>query len=615
VRGLRINDLNVRAGINYDPFANTQSEIFSFQVGSATVNGDRAEVPVTVGVGLIAPPGQPNPIRVVVVKNGNKWQIADLLYSSPTARSLMDSLRRINSNSDFRNVPWENDENTTSTPSSSIPVKPRDTIAKYPTNQDFNTFDNKFRDNPESLVKLRGNQAEQRRKFQNEWKGRNPNAAKFLGAWYTGDRYFYVFPSTAKGGTCVVTQDANGKLDMKIGTVLNQELRYDGGKGFFWRDRPNIIASRDSGSSSLYPIYATFAMPELPENMIGDMERQKCITSLPFEVDAQYYKERGDQFAKVGSKDSAISNYRKAIDLYRKQNQLAQVRNIEAQIVKLGGTNTTPLPTSIATVYRNTKELGLAQLTGTDKKITTAYDNLVRASQGNYSIPVNTSNIEFLKKTITTLRPADCKQLGFSCSEKQISFSDYLELKQKIAKQKEIFEGALSISDKFNAYGERLNSDISNGGKDTLDQISKSTQKIWDEAQSKAQTRVNLSLRDKISLALDQTKDDLLDFTVSTFKTSTKTVATFVQLDEITKIVGDVSAADTLNRFVGAPNYILSVQNNLKDAGQAFLQADGDKIRESMLKTAQSTIEYINLQDSQVSKSASVIKIYLSAKE
>ncbi len=91
-----------------------------------------------------------------------------------------------------------------SVPPSSTPVKPTDTIAKYPTNDDFNAFEDKLQGNPESLVKLRGNQAEQRRKFQDDWKDRNPNAAKFLGAWYTGDRYFYVFPSTLKAGTCVV---------------------------------------------------------------------------------------------------------------------------------------------------------------------------------------------------------------------------------------------------------------------------------------------------------------------------------------------------------------------------------------------------------------------------
>jgi len=181
---------------------------------------------------------------------------------------------------------------STANPLVSTPIKPTDVIARYPTSDDFNTLENKLQGNPESLVKLRGNQAAQLRRFQNDWKVRNLAAAKFLGAWYTGNRYFYIFPSTAKSGTCVVTQDTNGKLDMKIGVVLNKELRYGGGKGFFWIDRENIVAGRDSGSGSLYPIYATFVMPELPENMIVDMERQRCITNFPFGSDAEYYKSK-----------------------------------------------------------------------------------------------------------------------------------------------------------------------------------------------------------------------------------------------------------------------------------------------------------------------------------
>ena len=78
-------------------------------------------------------------------------------------------------------------------------------------------------------------------------------------------------------------------------------------------------------------------MPELSDSMIGDMERQRCITTLPFEADAQYYKERGDKFVKLGNKDEAISNYRKALELFRKQNQFTQAKAIESQIVKLGG--------------------------------------------------------------------------------------------------------------------------------------------------------------------------------------------------------------------------------------------------------------------------------------
>lgn len=166
---------------------------------------------------------------------------------------------------------------------SSTPVKPTDTIAKYPTNDDFEKVDRILQAsrNPESLVNLKGNQQNQRRKFQKEWESRNPAAAKFLGGWYTGNKSFYVYPSTAKGGTCVVIKDYQGNLTMQIGTVLNRELRYGGGKGFFWIERENIVASRDSGNGDLYPIYATYEVPELPASMIGDMERQKCITTLP----------------------------------------------------------------------------------------------------------------------------------------------------------------------------------------------------------------------------------------------------------------------------------------------------------------------------------------------
>ena len=500
-----------------------------------------------------------------------------------------------------------------SVPPSSTPVRPTDAIAKYPTNDDFNTFEDKLQGNPESLVKLRGNQAEQRRKFQNEWIDRNPNAAKFLGAWYTGDRYFYVFPATVKGGTCVVTQDANGKLNMQVGTVLNKELRYGGGKGFFWRDRPNIIASRDSGSGSLYPIYATSGMPELSDSMIGDMERQKCITTLPFEADAQYYKERGDKFAKLDNKDEAISNYRKALELFRKQNQLAQVRNIEAQIAKLGGNNTNTSLTSTGIVYRSANELGLAQFTGTDKKLITAYENLRRASQGKYSIPVPTGNIDFLKKPIATLRPLDCKEIGFSCDQQEITFADYLELRQKIVKQQEVYNDATNVNDKFVIYVEKLERDTRNGGKNTYKRIIASNS-IWNDAVSKSQTQIQLSGLERTGIVLTQTGNDLIDFSASIFKTSAKAIATLAQVEEIAKSISGITP-DDVNRYAGAANYILTVQSNLQDAGQAFLNADSTKLNDIFLKTSQNTIEFINLQDSRLSSSGNVIKVYQSAKE
>jgi hypothetical protein len=285
-RAIRITQSNNRWSgmLNYDLFSFTQVGSYAFQITSVIPKENSTEVYLNLEVGLRRSRNL-QPIKVVVVRNGNSWQIDNFYFLSDPAKNynLLSELVKFNQIQEFQNVPWGNSTTTSSVPSSTTPVKPTDAIAKYPTNDNFKKVDRILQasSNPESLVNLKGNQQDQRRKFQKEWAGRNPAAAKFLGGWYTGNKSFYVYPSTVKGGTCVVTQDASGKLDMKIGVVLNKELRYGGGKGFFWIDRQNIVASRDSGSGDLYPIYATSEVPKLSESMIGDMERQKCITTLP----------------------------------------------------------------------------------------------------------------------------------------------------------------------------------------------------------------------------------------------------------------------------------------------------------------------------------------------
>jgi hypothetical protein len=184
-RAIRISETPRWSGmLNFDVFSNAQVESYSFQIDSVAPKENSAEVYVTLQTGLGYNRRRPNPIKVLVAKNNNRWQIADFVYlrESPNIYSLMSILRGINQKQEFSEIPWGSYETIPSVPASSTPVKPTDSIAKYPTNDDFNAFENKLQDNPESLVKLRGNQAEQRRKFQNDWKARNPNAVKFLEA-------------------------------------------------------------------------------------------------------------------------------------------------------------------------------------------------------------------------------------------------------------------------------------------------------------------------------------------------------------------------------------------------------------------------------------------------
>ena len=249
-RAIRITQTNNQWSgmLNYDLFSFTQVGSYSFQITSVIPKENSTEVYLNLEVGLRRSRNL-QPIKVIVVRNGNSWQIDNFYFlGDPFKNSnLLSELIKFNQVQRFQNVPWESYETIPSVPSSTTPVKPTDTIAKYPTNDDFEKVDRILQasSNPESLVNLKGNQQNQRRKFQKEWESRNPAAAKFLGSWYTGGKSFYVYPSTSKGGTCVITKDNQGNLDLQIGAVLNKELRYGGGKGFFWIDRENIIASRD----------------------------------------------------------------------------------------------------------------------------------------------------------------------------------------------------------------------------------------------------------------------------------------------------------------------------------------------------------------------------------
>jgi Protein of unknown function (DUF3828) len=56
--------------LDFDPFANSQEEARSFTVGSASVNGVTATVPVNIGGG----------VRVVTVRGSAGWKIDNFVY-------------------------------------------------------------------------------------------------------------------------------------------------------------------------------------------------------------------------------------------------------------------------------------------------------------------------------------------------------------------------------------------------------------------------------------------------------------------------------------------------------------------------------------------------------
>ncbi|MDX2097360.1 MAG: hypothetical protein SFW36_06250 [Leptolyngbyaceae cyanobacterium bins.59] len=158
-------------------------------------------------------------------------------------------------------------------------------VNAYPSNADFNTFDRTLRTilakkEPGTGVRLTPATRKARQAYRNQWQKENPPIARFLGAWYTGERAFYVYPSAQRGRACVVAE-SGGVQDFYVGTALNKEMRYGGTAGFYWVDQEHILAARDRGGAALYPIYAMQNIPTLTPQVLEAMEKAKCNTTLP----------------------------------------------------------------------------------------------------------------------------------------------------------------------------------------------------------------------------------------------------------------------------------------------------------------------------------------------
>jgi hypothetical protein len=121
----------------------------------------------------------------------------------------------------------------------------------------------------------------QRRAYQTTWAKVNPTGAKFAGAWVSGDRYYYVYPSKVKSRVCVVTL-IDGKYEFSNGQSISRELRYRD-SGLFWVDQTEVLAARDSGDGKLYPVYAAQSTPDAGQlaNFDYGFQNAECTTELP----------------------------------------------------------------------------------------------------------------------------------------------------------------------------------------------------------------------------------------------------------------------------------------------------------------------------------------------
>ncbi|PZV06035.1 MAG: hypothetical protein DCF22_24250 [Leptolyngbya sp.] len=168
------------------------------------------------------------------------------------------------------------------------PNSPTSAGKGYPSNQELTQFKRNLKSGAYGKgTSLAAIDRTQRQAFQATIAKSNPTIAKFVGAWSTGDRVYYVYPSKVKSRVCVVTNSGNnGKLEFSNGTALSRELSYQS-NGMYWVDQTDVLASRDAGGT-LYPIFPASSAPSL--SALADFDygfrNADCSTQLPGMVGA-----------------------------------------------------------------------------------------------------------------------------------------------------------------------------------------------------------------------------------------------------------------------------------------------------------------------------------------
>jgi hypothetical protein len=163
------------------------------------------------------------------------------------------------------------------------PNSPTSAGKGYPSNQELTQFKRNLKSGAYGKgTSLAAIDRTQRQAFQTAIAKSNPTIAKFVGAWSTGDRVYYIYPSKVRSRVCVVTNSGNnGKLEFSNGTAISRELNYQR-NGMYWVDQPDVLASRDTGGT-LYPIFAASSAPSL--SALADFDygfrNAECSMQLP----------------------------------------------------------------------------------------------------------------------------------------------------------------------------------------------------------------------------------------------------------------------------------------------------------------------------------------------
>jgi hypothetical protein len=422
--------------------------------------------------------------------------------------------------------------------------------------------------------------------FVSAWSKVEPSLAPFLGEWYMGQDTSYasvlwIYPSTTRGRVCIIhgyfpDGDESSTLSFVTGSVETDQIRIAG------EDLGRSLLVKQGNDLALLGIYnegadvfkysfprplkppTTASLNNAPEasNIIQEFKAAGCTASLP-------------------------ANSQIAIE---------------------------QLPSPVQ-VYRDTRELGIAQFLQGNQELNSAKERLQSTAQGQYTT-LDIPQSDFMTETFTTVASSPGAFFG---ERDDISYADYLQLKLKLKEQETVLKEGTIIIEAIDQYNAQLNKDNRYGGRDVSKKIVSNFNEFWArvEEQNKKPSLSIGSIAGALPYALEETRISTINLIEGSTQTGGKLASAFTNLGGLAQVLNLPELTNPNSFTLGGRtiDYVIFLPQKLAEIQDEFLAGNIEKVYDVNLEILSETIKLTNTQNPTLVRVAEAIAIREEATE
>jgi len=458
---------------------------------------------------------------------------------------------------------------------------------RYPTDAEVSELMNRFQRQTQATGnKPTLSETRSREPFVSAWSKVEPSLAPFLGEWYMGQDTSYasvlwIYPSRTRGRVCIIHgyyPDGEDSSTLSLAT------------GFVEKDKIHITGE-DLGRSLLVKQGNDLAL-------LGIYDRGGDVFKYSFPRPLE------------PPTTSSLNNAPEASKIIQQFNATGCTASLPANSQIAIEQSPSPLQ-----VYKDTRELGMAQFLQGNQELNSAKERLRSTAQGQYTtlaIPQS----DFMTDTFTTVASSPGAFFG---KRDDISYADYLQLKLKLKEQETVLKEGAIIIEAINQYNTQLNKDNRYGGRDVSKKIVANFNEFWGrvEEQNKKPSLSIGSIAGALPYALEETRVSTINLIEGSTQTGGKLASAFTSLGGLVQLLNlpELTNPNAFTLGGSTIDYVFFLQPKLGEIQNEFLAGNIEKVYDINLEILSETIKLTNTPNPTLVRVAEAIAVREEATE